>query len=64
MSLDLTKNSAYIDKTPYEVWQETEGIPIYKGLAIDDLKTVAAGPWKRKGTFGAFINLPAARLFR
>ena len=49
MSLDLTKNSAYIDKTPYEVWQETEGVPIYKGLAIDDLTTVAVGPWKRKG---------------
>ena len=60
MSLDLTKNSAYIDKTPYEVWQETEGVPIYKGLAIDDLTTVAAGLWKRKGTFGAFINLLGA----
>ena len=34
MSLDLTKNSAYSVKTPYEVWQETEGVPIYKGLAI------------------------------
>ena len=40
MRLDLTKNSAYIDKTPYEVWQETEGVPIDKGLAIDDLTTV------------------------
>ena len=57
MSLDLTKNSAYIDKTPYEVWQETEGVPIYKGLAIDDLTAVAVGPWKRKGATGAFINL-------
>ena len=28
MILDLTKNSAYSDKTPYEVWQETEGDPI------------------------------------
>ncbi len=57
MSLDLTKQSAYIDKTPYEVWQETEGVPIYKGLAIDDLTTVAVRPWKRKGASGAFINL-------
>ena len=56
MSLDLTKHSAYIDKTPYEVWQETEGVPIYNGLAIDDLTTVTLGPWKRKGVFGAFIN--------
>jgi oxalate decarboxylase/phosphoglucose isomerase-like protein (cupin superfamily) len=57
MSLDLTKVSAYIDKTPYEVWQETEGVPIYKGLAIDDLTTVGVAPWKRKGALGAFINL-------
>ena len=31
MSLDLTKNSAYSDKTPYEVWQETEGVPDLQG---------------------------------
>jgi hypothetical protein len=43
MSLDLTKHSAYIDKTPYEVWQETEGVPMYQGLAIDNLATVAVG---------------------
>jgi hypothetical protein len=57
MSVDLTKNSAYIDKTPYEVWQETEGVPTYKGLAINDLTTVAVGPWARKGASGAFINM-------
>jgi hypothetical protein len=60
MSLDLTKKSAYLDKTPYELWQETEGVPIYKGLAIDDLTTVAVEPWKRKGAFGAFINMLGA----
>ena len=60
MSLDLTKHSAYIDKTPYEVWQDTEGVPIYNGLAIDDLTTVTLALWKRKGVFGAFINLIGA----
>ena len=57
MSLDLTKHSAYVDKTPYEVWQEAERVPIYKGLAIDDLATMTVGTWKRKGAAGAFINL-------
>ncbi len=61
MSLDLTKHSAYIDKTPYEVWQETEGVPVYKGLAIDDVRTVAVEPWKRKRALGAFINLIGCR---
>src|SRR6476661_6932447 len=60
MILDLTKNSAYSDKTPYEVWQETEGVPIHKGLAIDDLTTAGVGSWKRKGASGAFINMLGA----
>src|ERR1043166_8538146 len=60
MTLDLTKTSAYSDKTPYEIWQETEGVPIHKGLAIDDLTTVAVGSWKRKGASGAFINMLGA----
>src|SRR4030095_9912834 len=60
MSLDLTKSSAYIDKTPYEVWQETEGVPVYKGLVIDDLTTVELGAWKRHATAGAFITLLVA----
>jgi hypothetical protein len=60
MSLDLTKSSAYTDKTPYEIWQQTEGVPIYQGLAIDDLRTVTLEPWKRKGVLGGFINLMGA----
>ena len=60
MSLDLTKQAAYADKTPYELWQETESVPIHRGLAIDDLKTNAVAPWKRKGVPGAFINLIGA----
>ena len=60
MSFDLTKQAAYSDKTPYELWQQQEGIPVYKGLAIDDLRTLALGPWKRKGAMGAFINMIGA----
>jgi hypothetical protein len=43
MSLDLTKNAAYIEKTPYAVWQETEDVPVYQGPVIDDLTTVELG---------------------
>ena len=60
MTLDLTKTSAYCDKTPYEVWQETEGVPIHKGLAIDDLTAADVRSWKRKGASGAFINMLGA----
>jgi hypothetical protein len=55
--MDLTKNAAYSDKTPYELWQETEGVPIYGGHGIEDLSALAVAPWKRLGVRGAFINL-------
>ena len=59
MSIDLTKESAYADKTPYELWQQSEAIPVYKGLGIEDLRTVSLGPWNRKGAMGAAgANLP------
>ena len=57
MRIDLSKEAAYADKTPYELWQKTEEIPIYTGLAIEDLTTLPLGSWKRKGTMGAFINM-------
>jgi gentisate 1,2-dioxygenase len=60
MAIDLTKQAAYSDKTPYEIWQEQEAIPIYLGLGIDDLRTVKLGPWQRKGASGAFINMLGA----
>src|SRR5262245_66302359 len=60
MSLDLTKDAAYAEKTPYELWQQTEGVPVYTGLGIEDLKTVSLGPWKSKGATGAFINMLGA----
>ena len=60
MSLNLTHQAAYADKTPYELWQETEGVPVYKGLDIEDLRMLPLVPWKRKGALGAFINLLGA----
>jgi hypothetical protein len=60
MKLDLIKEAAYSNKTPYELWQQTEEIPIYGGLAVEDLKTISLGPWKRKRAMGAFINMLGA----
>ncbi len=58
--MDLTKQSAYSDKTPYELWQEREAVPIYKGLGVNDLGTLELSPWQRKGAAGAFINMLGA----
>jgi hypothetical protein len=47
VTIDLTKAAAYSDKMPYELWQEQEGIPIYRGLGIADLK-----PWSSASMSG------------
>src|SRR4029077_6834703 len=58
--LNLSQNAAYSDKTPYEIWQEHEEIPIVRGHCVEDLATVPVAPWSRKGVLGAFINLIGA----
>ena len=60
MTLNLAQEAAYANKTPYEIWQEQEGIPIVRGHGVEDLTTVAVAPWSRKGVLGAFINLIGA----
>lgn len=50
----------YDVKTPYDLWQESEGIPIIRGYHIEDLKKVPVKPWPRKGGLGTFINLEGA----
>jgi len=60
MTLDLSQEAAYAEKTPYELWQQTEEIPVYHALGIEDLKTLPLGSWRRKGAQGAFINMLGA----
>jgi quercetin dioxygenase-like cupin family protein len=43
--------------TPYEVFQEKEGIPSLKGFFIDDLMDVEVKAWERMGALGSFLNL-------
>jgi quercetin dioxygenase-like cupin family protein len=47
----LKRRSGYAD------YQKTEGIPIYGGFAIDDVRSLELGQWARTGGQGAFINL-------
>ncbi|NIO10333.1 MAG: cupin domain-containing protein, partial [Deltaproteobacteria bacterium] len=58
--MELAKVAAYTGKTPYEIWQEGEGIPVVTGLNVDDVRTVSLKSWERKGARGAFINLMGA----
>lgn len=45
-------------RTPfYDLWEEREGIPVYKVFHVDDLATVELAPWQRFGGSGALVNL-------
>ncbi len=59
-NLNLNEVSAYSEKSPYEIWQEWEGIPVYKGFIIDNLLELDLGDWERTGGKGAFANLDGA----
>jgi len=44
-------------KSPYQLWQESEGIPTYRGSYVTDLFNLDVTPWPRVGQRGAFVNL-------
>ena len=41
----------------YEQFQAQEGIPILRGFAVNDLRTVEVKPWARRGVLGTYVNL-------
>jgi hypothetical protein len=57
LAVDLARAVAYSNKTPYDLWQESEGIPILRGHCVEDLTAIPVAPWKRTGVRGSLINL-------
>jgi quercetin dioxygenase-like cupin family protein len=57
---DLKQASAFSQKSPYEIWQEWEEIPAYKGFIIQNLLELQLEPWARTGGKAAFVNLDGA----
>ena len=46
-----------VPKTPYDHFMEEEGIPIYRGLGMGDVREIPKKPWKRMGGLGSYIQL-------
>jgi oxalate decarboxylase/phosphoglucose isomerase-like protein (cupin superfamily) len=44
-------------KAFYDLWQEGEGVPVYKRFQVESLMDVELGEWRRFGCRGAFVNL-------
>jgi mannose-6-phosphate isomerase-like protein (cupin superfamily) len=56
----LNDASAFSTKSPYEIYQEWEGIPVYKNFIVPDLLKLELGPWNRTGGKAAFVNMDGA----
>ncbi len=46
-----------VPKTPYDAFMEEEGIPVYRGFGVSDVREIPKAPWKRMGGSGSFIQL-------
>ena len=44
-------------KSSYDLWQEEQGVPTYRGYYIENLYTLELGPWPWLNGRGAIINL-------
>src|SRR5947209_20231985 len=44
-------------KTPYDLFMEAEGIPIYRDIGLKSVKNLPMAPWKRMGGRGSYIQL-------
>ena len=45
------------DKSPYDQWKESEGLPTVKGYFVQNLHDMELTPWNSRGGSGVFINL-------
>lgn len=47
----------FSDRTPYEQWMSREGVPVYTGYSIPDVRALELKSWDRLGADAAFIDL-------
>ncbi len=60
MANGTEQEKPFPEVTAYEQWLQTEGIPVIRGLAVEDLNQVPVEPWERKGGLGTYIVLEGA----
>ena len=44
-------------KSPYERYMEEEGIPIFRGIGVRDVRELPLERWERLGGRGTFLHL-------
>src|SRR3954454_23005536 len=43
--------------SPYDRYIESTGVPVYRGYAIEDARTIPVGPWEERGCNATFAVL-------
>lgn len=46
-----------VPESPYDEFVRNEGLPVYRGLGVRDVKELVLGSWRRNGGNGAFLRL-------
>ncbi len=44
-------------KTPYDLFMETEGVPVYRDIGVSKVQNLPLQPWPRLGGRGSYIQL-------
>jgi len=47
----------YGRSAPYDDWVDSLGVPVHRGWALEDARTVEVGPWEERGCNAAFVVL-------
>src|SRR5881628_2445776 len=47
------------DTTPFASWLKNEGVSVYEGFTVEDVRELELKPWARIGGNATFINLYA-----
>ncbi len=53
----INELKASFGRTTYAKWMEAEGIPVFDGYGLEDVRDLKISPWSRLGGKGAFIQL-------
>ena len=46
-----------VRRIPYDNWIESTGVPVHRGYAVEDARTIPVGPWPERECNAAFVVL-------
>jgi len=55
--MEIGQGPEVVEKSVYTKWVESQGVPVFRGFYVEDIRTAKLEPWERMGGLGAFINL-------